>query len=118
MPDLALPNTSGTTVSVLLGNPVLTTSGLSTTAGPTVAYGTPVPLSVTVLPLEPAFNAPFGDVTFYAGATPLRTLTQTTSTYAFNAVNLARGTHTLSARYAGNARSVGSTSNPIPIQVQ
>src|SRR5205814_2013489 len=105
-------------VTLLLGDAAVTKSTLSTTATGTVAFGTAVPLTLKITPVGVAFNEPSGAVTFYEGATALGTLTQTTSTYQFNAVNLARGAHTLSAKYAGNARSVGSTSNSITIQVQ
>jgi hypothetical protein len=102
---------------VLLGNPTVTTAALSTTVAETIAYGTTVPLSVMLSNAEPGFKMPFGEVTFYDGSTPLGTLTQTTNNYTFYAVNLSPGIHNISARYAGNARNVGSTSNTIRINV-
>jgi Bacterial Ig-like domain (group 3)/FG-GAP-like repeat/FG-GAP repeat len=117
-PDLAVPGNSGDRISVLLGDAAVTKSVLTTSAGSTILYGMPVSLSLTVSPAGTAFNEPMGQVTFYDGATSLGTVTQTTSTYAFNVAYLAPGFHTLSAKYAGNARSVGSTSNTITIYVE
>jgi hypothetical protein len=103
---------------VLLGNAAVTQSVLTTTAAATLAYGDPVPLTLTVSNAEPGFSTPTGAATFYDGATPLGTVTQATNTFSFNAVNLAPGNHTLTAAYAGNARSVGSTSNGLTIEVK
>ena len=116
-PDLAVPANSSNNVLLLLGNPVVTTSTLSTTANPTILYGSAVSLTLTVSNAEPGFSVPSGAVTFYDGATPLGKLNQTTNTYTFNAVNLAPGIHTFSAKYGGNVSSVGSTSSTITIAV-
>ena len=79
-----------------------------------------MPQKIAGVPIQSGtlFNAPFGEVTFYDGATVIGTMTQGASPYTFNAVNLARGSHTFSAKYAGNVRCVGSTSNTIAIHVQ
>ena len=117
-PDIALPVNSSNSVLVLLGNPVVTTSVLSSPkVGMTIPYGSGVPLSLTVSNTEPGFKAPYGAVTFYDGEIPLGTLTGTESTYTFNPANLSPGSHRISARYAGNERSVGSTSNTIIIKL-
>ena len=116
-PDLAVPANSSNKVVLLLGNPAVTTSSLSSTINTMIDYGTTVPLSLTLSNAEPGFNMPFGAVTFYDGTKPLATLTQTTNTYTFNVVNLPAGIHRISARYAGNERSAGSTSNTITIKV-
>ena len=51
------------------------------------------------------------------GTTVLGTASQTASPYLFTAANLGVGSHTLTAVYSGDARSLTSTSNSITIQV-
>jgi hypothetical protein len=114
--DLAVLTADGNLTTLLTGA-ASTTSTLSTTAGATVVFGTAVPLKLQVTPSGMAFSEPSGTVTFYDGVTKLGEITQTTSTYQFSAVNLTPGVHQLTAKYAGNARTVGSTSNLITIEV-
>ncbi|MCC6859562.1 MAG: VCBS repeat-containing protein [Bryobacterales bacterium] len=116
--DFAVPASSGGHVSVLLGDAVSTVSSLHATPGTTVAFGTPIRLTLLVSGVTQPFAPPSGSVTLYDGETPLMTLAGTTDKYVFEALNLAPGTHTLTARYGGNARSVGSTSNTVSIEVR
>jgi hypothetical protein len=112
--DLIVPANGGT---VLLGAPASTVAQLSTSSSATIASGQPVPLTLTLRATDSAFQSPSGAVTFYDGTRALETMTQTTSAYSFNALNLAPGVHQISAKYDGNARSVGSASNTITIEV-
>jgi hypothetical protein len=113
--DLVVP---GGGVTILLGDAAATGSVLSTTSGGTIPSGQPLPLKLVITPEAGAFNEPSGQVTFYEGANVLGVMTQTTSTYLFNALNLASGTHAISARYSGNARSAGSDSNTLTVVVK
>ena len=114
-PDLAALNP--TNVTVLLGALAPTTSVLTTTSPATIASGANVPLSLAVSDTGPAFNAPTGTATFSDGGKVLGNATQTASPYSFTVSGLAAGTHTLTATYNGDTRSLSSTSNTITIQV-
>jgi hypothetical protein len=113
--DLIVPANGGT---VLLGAPASTVAQLSTSSSATIASGQPLPVTLTLLATDSAFQSPSGAVTFYDGTKVLGTMTQTTSAYSFNALNLAPGVHQISAKYDGNARNVGSTSNALTITVK
>jgi hypothetical protein len=79
-----------------------------------VAYGTPVTLTVSVLPSNPLSGgvAPTGTVDFFDGTTQLDgssvTLTGTTATFAAGV--LAPGTHNMTAVYNGDANYAGAPS--------
>ena len=115
--DLATANYGSNNVTVLLGGKAATSSALGTTSPLTITLGQPVPLTLTVSDTTTAFNAPTGTATFSDGATVLGTASQTGSPFTFSAANLSVGSHTLSATYGGDTRSLGSTSNSITIQV-
>jgi hypothetical protein len=102
---------------VLLGGLAPTTSLLSTTSPPTITSGQSVTLTLNVSATTGAFSAPTGIATLSDGGAILGTAGQTSSPYTFVAANLGSGSHTLTASYAGNARSSSSTSNSIAIQV-
>ena len=76
-----------------------------------------MPLILAVSDTVAGFNAPTGTVKFLDGATVLGTASQTGSPYTFSTSGLSAGSHTLTATYSGDARSAGSTSNSITIQV-
>ena len=116
-PDLAVANSISNNVMVLLGGLATTSSVLSTTAGSTIAYGTPAPLTLTVSHPLGGFNAPTGTATFLDGTTILGTASQAASPYTFTASNLAVGSHTLSASYGGDLSNIASSSNTVTIQV-
>ena len=115
--DLVSANNTSNNITVLLGGSAATTSVLSTAAPSTVAAGTPIPLTLTVSDSVTALNAPTGNVTFSDGSTVLGVATQTVSPYAFTTGGLAVGSHTLTATYSGDTRSLGSNSNSITIKV-
>ena len=133
MPDVAVADWNGNTVWVLLGALAKTSSVLSTTAGPSVNAGQPVPLTVKVSDSGPAFGAPTGSVAFYSdyGTNAQHALgyaSQASSPFTFSATTLGAGTHTLTAAFStpdnnapagaiGDFRSAPSTSNAITIQV-
>ncbi len=115
--DLAYVDEESGVVSILLGGSAATRSVLSTVAPSSIPAGTPIPLTLTVFDTGAAFNAPTGTVTFLDGTTPLGAAGQTGSPYTFSATGLTLGSHTLTATYSGDTRSVGSNSNSITIQV-
>jgi hypothetical protein len=116
-PDLAAANFDGNNVTVLLGTLAGTSSLLSTTSPSTIGLGAAVPLSLAVSDSVTAFNAPTGTVTFLDGTTTIGTASQTTNPWTFSTSSLALGTHTLTANYSGDTRSLGSSSNSITILV-
>ncbi len=111
--DIAAANYGAGTVSVLLGGAAATKTLLTTTSPITVPLGQTVPLSATVSDTGIAFGPPTGVVTFRDGATVLGKAGQTSSPYTFTAAGLKGGTHSLSASYSGDSRSLTSTSNAI-----
>jgi hypothetical protein len=117
LPDLAVVNSGDNTVTVLLGASASTSSTLSTTAGSTIAYGTSVPLNLTVSDSGPAFTSPTGTATFYDGATSLGSASQSASPYTLSMSTFSVGRHSLSAQYSGDSRSLASTSNTLPLTV-
>ncbi|HYA18576.1 MAG TPA: FG-GAP-like repeat-containing protein [Bryobacteraceae bacterium] len=116
--DLAAANAGANSVTVLLGAQVATSSVLSTTSALVIPAGQTVPLTLTVSDSTTNFDAPTGTAAFSDGATVLGTAAQTTSPYTFTTAALALGTHTLTARYGGDARTAASGSNTITIQVE
>ena len=105
-------------VGVLLGAMATTASALSTTSAATVANGATVPLKLLVTDSVTAYNAPTGAVTFSDGATVIGTAAAASSPYTFTTAALAPGSHTFTASYAGDTRSVGSSSgNSVTIMV-
>ena len=104
-------------VTVFLGGPAATGAVLSTTSPATIAVGQSVPLTLTVSDTGMAFSTPSGSVTISDGSTVLGTASQTASPYTFTASGLGLGVHTLTAAYGGDARTSGSVSNAITIQV-
>ena len=115
--DLATANVDTNTVAIFLGGQAPTVSALSTTSPSTIAYGQSVPLTLTVSDTVAALSTPTGAATFSDGATVLGTATQTASPYTFTVTGLSPGSHTLTASYSGDSRTIGSTSNSIAIQV-
>jgi hypothetical protein len=115
--DLATADFNGNSVTVLLGAKASTSSTLSTTSPLTITSGQSVPLTLAVSDTGTAFNAPTGTATFSDGATALGSASQTSSPYTFSASSLGVGSHTLTASYGGDARSLGSTSSSITITV-
>jgi hypothetical protein len=110
----ALAPTGSTLVSTLSSTPNLTTN---TPPPVTIPYGASVPLALTVFDTGPAYRLTTGAVTFSDGDTVLGLASQTVSPYSFTASGLSVGTHTVTARYSGDERSLGSTSNVVTIQV-
>jgi hypothetical protein len=87
-----------------------TTSTTLTSSNPSSLYGQPVTLTATVA----AGTAPSGTVTFTDGTTVLGTAPLDNSgRAAITLTNLAVGSHTLTASYAGNANFAPSTSPPL-----
>jgi hypothetical protein len=104
-PDIAIANIGGSSVTVLLGMQVATSSVLSTTAGDTVAYGNSVPLMLVV---TGGFNAPAGAAAFLDTGMEIGSAAQTISPFLFAANGLAVGIHTLTAAYRGVRHESGS----------
>ncbi|MBX5445539.1 Ig-like domain repeat protein [Sphaerobacter sp.] len=81
---------------------------------PVVTAGEPVTLTATVTVLPPGAGVPTGTVTFFAGATPLGTVTLTSNagvaTATLTTASLAAGTHVITAAYSGDANVAASTS--------
>jgi len=111
--DLAAANSGDGNVTVLLGGKASTSSALTTTSPSTISLSGAVPLTLTVSDTTTAFSTPTGTATFLDGSTVLGTASQTGSPYTFSASNLGLGSHTLTATYGGDARSLGSTSSSI-----
>jgi len=112
---LAAANSGSNNATVLLGGKASTSSVLSTTSASKIAAGQPVPLTLAVADTVAAFDLPTGTATFLDGATILGTASQTASPYTFTVSSLTAGSHTLTASYGGDTRSLGSTSNGIAI---
>jgi hypothetical protein len=115
--DIVTANSIGNDATVLLGGKVATASVLSTTSPAVIKPGQAVQLTSTVTDANPAFSVLTGTATFFDGANALGVASQTGSPFTFAASNLGVGTHTLTARYGGDTRSLGSTSNSIALLV-
>ena len=116
--DLAAVNNDSNNITVLLGASVptvSTTSLLSTTSPLTITADKSVPLTLTVSGAVTTFFALTGTATFLDGATIIGGAGQ--SPWTFTASGLSVGSHTLTATYNGDTRSLASTSNGITIQV-
>lgn len=92
--------------------PVATTTTLASNANP-AASGQSVTFTAAVSTAEKSL-VPAGTVTLLDGSTVLGTATLNSLGLAtFSTASLGSGSHTLSAGYAGNAASAGSTSTPL-----
>ncbi len=91
-----------------------TTTALALTGGSTPADpGTPLTFTATV-----TGSSPTGNVAFYDGTTLLGTSALNGSFQAsFTTSSLAIGSHSITARYAGNATNAASTSAAVAIEI-
>jgi hypothetical protein len=106
---------NGSTSSALLldVDQANTTSVLSSAPNPS-QFGETVTFTVTVSAVPPGSGTPTGTVNFFDGATNLGSATLNGSGVAtFQISTLSRGTHPISAQYAGSANFIGSTSNTV-----
>ncbi|MBP7864540.1 MAG: Ig-like domain repeat protein [Acidobacteria bacterium] len=89
-----------------------TTTGLNTAPNPSV-YGQAVTFTATVAVTAPGAGTPTGTVTFLDGATTLGTGTLSGDTATFTNPTLSVATHTVTARYDGDAAFNPSTSSAV-----
>jgi autotransporter-associated beta strand protein len=91
----------------------VSTTTLALTSGSTpAAVGASLTFTATV-----SGGAPSGGVTFYDGVTPIGTQALSGSTASFTTTSLALGTHSITARYAGNTSNDPSGSAVFSVQV-
>jgi hypothetical protein len=106
-------NFSGSTSSNLVENvnpgPVNVVFGSSLNPS---AYGMSINLIATVQPIGVS-TVPTGSITFYDGANVLASATFNSGSAQFPTSALLAGTHTLTAKYSGDANFQASTSSPI-----
>ena len=116
--DLAVAAYGSNEVTILEGDQAPTVAFLGTTAGSSVPYGTPVPLTLSVaLNNSVGFSSPSGSVSFLEGSAVLRTLQMSGGFQATSISGLARGSHTFSAQFAGGADFAASASNSVTVNV-
>jgi uncharacterized protein (TIGR03437 family) len=118
-PDVAVADVSGGNVTVLLGGQAATSSVLSAPLGPgaTIAYGTPIPLTLKAGWQSGGFGAPSGTATFLDGGVALGTAAQTGTPYSFTATGMSPGAHSFTATYGGDGANLASVSNAIAVTV-
>ncbi len=87
-PGIAMANSGGGAITVLLGGQTTSSSVLSTTVVGAVNFGTSVPLTLTV---TGGFGTPSGTATFLDGGIAIGTSTQTNSPFLFSTTSLAAG---------------------------
>ena len=109
--DIANANYGTSSVSVLLGGVALTSLALSPSGTTTVPFGQAVPLTATLSVTGVPFTTPTGLVTFSDGTTLLGAAAQSTSPYTFTASSLAGGSHTITATYGGDSKTMGAVSS-------
>jgi uncharacterized protein (TIGR03437 family) len=115
--DVVTADFGANTVSLLLGVPSPTASALTSTAGATVPYGTPVPLLLTVGQPSGGFSQPTGTGTFLDGGIPIGIAAATKNPYTFTTGVLSPGIHTLTASYGGDSANTPSASNTLSLTV-
>ncbi len=103
-------------VTLLTGDAAATTAVL-THSGSTSTVSVNQPISFQVTSCAAAFNEPSGTVTFYDRDTACwgLSLTPSGNTYTLDNISLSFGIHLVTAKYAGNARSIGATSNALQL---
>jgi YD repeat-containing protein len=94
-----------------------TTTKLTTSAS-TINFGRPVTFSATVAATSPATGTPTGSISFYDGTTLLGTVTINNGSASLSLSTLARGTHTIVARYSGSTGYSTSTSGASTLTVR
>jgi hypothetical protein len=106
-------NFSGSTSSPLLEtvNPGSVNVLFGTSLNPS-AYGMSVNLTATIQPIGSSIT-PTGSISFFDGANFLGGVTFNSGSGQFPTSALSAGTHTLTARYSGDANFQASTSSPI-----
>ena len=115
--SIAIADVAAGSVTLLLGGQASTGSSLTTTVAASIAYGTPVPLTLKVSQPSGGFNSPTGSVTFLDSGMPLGTAAQTASPWTFTAVGLTPGNHPITATYGGDNSNGASTSNTLLVTV-
>jgi hypothetical protein len=112
LPEVFTSSTSAPITVSVNDNPTTTTLSASSS---TVTAGTVFTLTATV---ASAAGAPFGDVTFFDGATQLGTFSLLNGKATFSTASLSSGVHSFTAAYNANATFGGSTSQAQSITIQ
>jgi hypothetical protein len=103
-------------VGVLLGNAaVRTTTNLSSSLNPSI-HGHAVTFTATITSIGP--HPPTGKVKFWDGTVGIGSATLSGSVATLTKLNLAVGTHPITAQYLGDADSAKSTSSVLNQVVQ
>jgi uncharacterized repeat protein (TIGR03803 family) len=93
-----------------------TLSKLSTNVS-TAVFGQPVSIKVSVTTSNPTPFAPTGMVSLMDGSGTLSSATLSGNTATFSTASLSVGTHTITARYAGDSQNAASVSNPVTLVI-
>ena len=110
--DSSVPPATNSRSLALTVDQAGTTTSVASSANPSVV-GQTVTLTATVLAASPATGTPTGSVTFMDGATTLGTMALASGRAAFASSALSAGTHSITARYGGDADFLGSASPPL-----
>jgi hypothetical protein len=108
---------SSSTILVQNANPASTTTKLTASTS-TVNFGRPVTFSATVATASPGTGAPGGSVSFYDGTTLLGTVPLSNGSASLTISTLARGTHSITAKYSGSLGYTTSTSTVVSVTVR
>jgi hypothetical protein len=98
-------------------NQASTTTALTSSKNPSKS-GQQVTFSATVTAVSPGSGTPTGSVTFKDGTTTLGTATLSGGQATLKTSALSRGTHSITAVYAGSSSFAGSTSGTLTQTVQ
>jgi hypothetical protein len=90
-------------------NQAATTTALSSSRNPSL-FGQNVTFTAKVSTVAPASGTATGTITFKDGSTTLATVNAPAGTAAFTISTLAKGTHSITATYNGDANHLSSTS--------
>ncbi len=112
-PDTPVQGTTTYVDNLFVGAQTTPTTLSVTSSGTPSAVGAPVTFTALV-----SGSAPTGTVTFYDGATALGSgALDATAQATLTTSSLARGTHTITAQYGGDANNSASTSPPLTQEV-
>ncbi|MBS1855797.1 MAG: Ig-like domain repeat protein [Acidobacteria bacterium] len=105
----SLPSDNSAAPLIETVNPAQTSVTPPVASGALV-YGQPSTFTVTVAAVSPGSGNPSGAVTFKDGNSILGTATLVAGVAGFTSANLAAGSHTITAEYAGDASFLSATS--------
>lgn len=108
---------SGSGTVTMTGAPISITLGTSVYPGTSVGLGTTVQFVAALAPATVGSYQPTGTISFYDGSALFGTAAIASGQAIFSSNSLAAGTHTITAKYAGDVNFSGASAPPVSVTI-